>query len=1096
MPKTSVLMRKVTKLTVNSIMGILAWVPLALLLLGGSRGDLVSSQVVAEVIIDPIGGRIETCNKDDSCDQNRKKNLLDLANAQIDWILSEGGRFDRTKIVIQPVDANANAEGDSDIVEEGNSEGFPYTTNDNLGIFAADDILEGDRLIEIPVSAVLSSESDSDRCDATLTLISEVKKGTNSSNFAPYLDYLYSKEGSPSIPSTWSSTGKNLLQTIHGPNLHPKNLVDISFFDNCVDEEDDEIGIEEGKTWQQFEFAYATTLARSWDEYLIPLIDMINHNGNFNVAAKSNLEGWEESEDPDVISIHATRDIRKGEQLYSNYRFRDRKTEHHVSKMLRNYGFVEDYPQRWVIPTPARRSNVEENVVPDQISFDIIRIENGDDVQYELKWVDPKQPLVFGFVAEHLQKELTRIAEIKPFVITTAGTLTSENERNTTLKYYQSLTVAYKTVIATIEEAIDTLPAPVENPGDEFMACDDFEDLYDEINGWKFVSGTTSSHQQVDYYYNEEKKDACLFLEDYLHACLSNRPHYHEVFVHYPAHFLEKVERVLFIGGGDSMVLHEVLKYDQLELVVGLELDQHVVRSTFAQMGTQPHFHNDKVEWWFGDAAVALNALQTEYYGTFDLVVVDILSEVAESLQVTKNVTIMEAAMMLMKPNGIIVKNEDEGYVPGSTNSTTFTEYTTDVVYYDVPVYCLQTFVMGSNTVDFSKAEPTDHKVSNFYIKGVDEFQSQFDTWYTSGTVAKGEEDAKVENNDDSSSEEESTVSPSIIGVVMIIEAEEISITLDSPSDVMEIINETLRAIGFTVIKSYDRELLDGYTLISLLEEGCITARCFTDEEYCAMDVQLWKSAHRVELVKKEMLLALESEESSVYRIVTTGIYGLEENNSNPKIGPPPKKTAFRQRSVPKDDENTQPKIQTTFKKREDPTIDFKNATTDDYDSTSALAQWESQEPFGFQGLTKFNLPFEYDKKRLTYMLVDVLTKALSMLLKEWENQDKDQIIVEPYDVGDGLVVVATWSEGNILFVWDGADRVDMTIFSLEDSGVLSLKLVREYFRKYLEPIEKDEFPRGTGRVINHRNVFGLEDEDEDEDEEEDEERSHPFWAP
>lgn len=719
-----------------------------------------------------------------------------------------------------------------------------------------------------------------------------------------------------------------------------------------------------------------------------------------------------------------------------------------------------------------------------------------DDVQYELKWVDPKQPLVFGFVAEHLQKELTRIAEIKPFVITTAGTLTSENERNTTLKYYQSLTVAYKTVIATIEEAIDTLPAPVENPGDEFMACDDFEDLYDEINGWKFVSGTTSSHQQVDYYYNEEKKDACLFLEDYLHACLSNRPHYHEVFVHYPAHFLEKVERVLFIGGGDSMVLHEVLKYDQLELVVGLELDQHVVRSTFAQMGTQPHFHNDKVEWWFGDAAVALNALQTEYYGTFDLVVVDILSEVAESLQVTKNVTIMEAAMMLMKPNGIIVKNEDEGYVPGSTNSTTFTEYTTDVVYYDVPVYCLQTFVMGSNTVDFSKAEPTDHKVSNFYIKGVDEFQSQFDTWYTSGTVAKGEEDAKVENNDDSSSEEESTVSPSIIGVVMIIEAEEISITLDSPSDVMEIINETLRAIGFTVIKSYDRELLDGYTLISLLEEGCITARCFTDEEYCAMDVQLWKSAHRVELVKKEMLLALESEESSVYRIVTTGIYGLEENNSNPKIGPPPKKTAFRQRSVPKDDENTQPKIQTTFKKREDPTIDFKNATTDDYDSTSALAQWKSQEPFGFQGLTKFNLPFEYDKKRLTYMLVDVLTKALSMLLKEWENQDKDQIIVEPYDVGDGLVVVATWSEGNILFVWDGADRVDMTIFSLEDSGVLSLKLVREYFRKYLEPIEKDEFPRGTGRVINHRNVFGLEDEDEDEDEEEDEERSHPFWAP
>ena len=48
--------------------------------------------------------------------------------------------------------------------------------------------------------------------------------------------------------------------------------------------------------------------------------------------------------------------------------------------------------------------------------------------------------------------------------------------------------------------------------------------------------------------------------------------------VHYPAKFIEKIRRVVFVGGGDSMLLHEILKYDTLELVIGLEIDQIVTR--------------------------------------------------------------------------------------------------------------------------------------------------------------------------------------------------------------------------------------------------------------------------------------------------------------------------------------------------------------------------------------------------------------------------------------------------------------------------------------------------------------------------------------
>jgi len=1011
------------------------------------------------------------------CEPKAIKNSLVLAEAQVDWILSMGGSFDTSKIVIQSVETQEGSENCS--------------TNHNLGLFAINDIQKGDALIKVPGSAIFTGDSDKNRCDGTLTLLQEIAKGREESDFGPYLDYLYSKQGISFLPSMWSSAGRDLLKTIHGPNLKPKDIVDVSFLSHCTGERDEfEIEIEE-ETRKQVEFAYATMLARSWDEKLVPLVDMINHSRDFNTVTKVTSLGetedpdtLAETEDPDTVEVHADRDILKGEQLYLSYRRRDDDSKLHTAKTLRNFGFVEQYPQRWVLPTPSRRSNIEENQVPDEIMFDIVR--KGDEDEYQVKWIDPANPPRFYFVVEHLKKELDRITDIKPLITQTAGTL-HEHERSIIVRYYRSLTIAYENVIASIQEALDTLPAPVENPGDKFMACDDFEAIYARTDGWEFADGFFSSHQGVDFYYNEKKKDVCLFLEEYLHACLSNRPHYHEVFVHYPAQFLEKVQRVLFIGGGDSMVLHEVLKYDQLELVVGLELDQLVVRSTFAHMGTQPHFHNDKVQWWFGDAAVALNALPTEYYGTFDLVIVDILSEVAEMLQVTENVTIMEAAMMLMKPDGIIVKNEDEGYVPGSTKSVAFPPNTADVVYYDVPVYCLQTFVMGSNSFDFLERKPLDHNVSKFYLKDVDEFQAQFDTWYSSGTTSEGAENEAESHGNDSN--ENSTPFPSIIGVATIIEAEDITIPLKSSSNIQEIINKKVVDVGFTVINSSIEELSGGYSILSLLEEGCITARCFISEKYCALDVQLWKSVHKAELTKAELLSSLGSDDSSVFRVITTGIYGVEENNNNPMIGPPHKTTLHRQHSSTREDETDLPKTETTLRKRKDPTVNFKNATTDDFDPTSALSQWESQEPFGFQCITKFGLPFEYAKEKVSKMLCEVVKEALIESSEEWEDEDEDQIVVTPHGVGDGLVVIAAWSEGTLVFVWDGLIRVDMNFFSLEESATDTLLSVEEHFRAYLKDIAKDEFPRGTGRVINTREVLVL-------DEEEDTERPQPFWAP
>ena len=942
-------------------------------------------------------------------------------------------------------------------------------------------------------------------------MIQDVKNKGNVSEFAPYIDYLYSKNNNdvPSIPSTWSSLGKQLLKTIHGPVLEPQDITDTSFFTSCLNNDGgiDYTKFDEDKR-QPFEFAYATALSRSRDDKLVPLLDMFNHHGGdkFNVDSSTvhQQKGDDDNKDmkytSEYINVYAKRDIHMGEQLYINYmECTDeylRRHENHLSKLLRDHGFVEDYPQRWSIPTPVQRSHFGENNVPHEIIFDIIKV---DDDAYEIKWEAPAEVPAYPTIFAHLQKELTRIEDIGIFVTETAGNLTSDHERTSCLKYYQSLMIAYKKAIASVEAAIESSPPIADDnnevlaafAGDQFMACNDFEQVFSETGGWYLLDEIRSFNQAIDYYYNEETEDACLFLDEYLHACASNRPHYHEVFVHYPAHFLDKVERVLFIGGGDSMVLHEVLKYnDQLKLVVGLELDQQVVRSTFSRIGTQPHFDkHEKVEWWFGDAAQTLNVLPTEYYGTFDLVIVDILSEVADSLEVNDEVTIMEAAMMLMKPNGIIVKNEDEGYVPGSTNSSKFTEHVVDVMYYDVPVYCLQTFVIGSNEIDFSKMKPVDHKVPTLYLKDADEFQPQFDTWYTSGIEEK--EDCQEEKKvDDSSKDSVPTNQP--FGMTIIIDADKITgVELDSISGLQQIISKSLTKIGFTEISAFDQELQDGYTLTFVLEEGFVTARCFPKKQYCAIDVQLWKSIHKAELAKKELIAAIGCEESSVYRVITSGVLGVEENDKNDKIGPPPKTNPQRKstETCTSQSKDKKSSIESSFTKRKDPAVDFINATVHSYDSRAALEQYFSQDSIGEQSIVRYNIE-AWDKKtrrEMSTLLTGSLTRPLSFISDEWEKQD-DQIKVTENEIGKGLVITVSWSEGNIVVVWDGYDRIDVNFFALNNSAEATYGVLAQSFgRQFGRPHASDDFPRGTGLIVNFQ--------DEIPPRELGDKRRIPFWA-
>jgi spermidine synthase len=638
----------------------------------------------------------------------------------------------------------------------------------------------------------------------------------------------------------------------------------------------------------------------------------------------------------------------------------------------------------------------------------------------------------------------------------------------------------------------------VEREECQMYSCPDYEEIFWEDGDWHHVEALKYFQQETDVYYNAVSNDVCLVLGDttghWVHTCASNRPHYHEVFVHYPARFLDKIKRVLFIGGGDSMVLHEVLKYKDLEKVVGLELDQQVVRTVFHRFGTQPHFDNDKVEWYFGDAAAALRALPREYYGTFDLVVVDVMTYVAEVLTVTEEYSIMEASMLLLQPNGIIIKNEDEGYIPGTSSYAT---YMVDLVYHDVPVYCLQTFVMGSNGINFAEKQPVDHGVATLYLKDVDEFQSQFNTWYTTSNETDRGIGTEGGTMDETETQQDATFNS--LGLIMIIEAEETRVSLNSPPAITSLISDVLEnhfgstnAMVPSVVStsSEDKDLEGGYIVSFLLNEGSVVARCFPVINYCAFDLQLWSDLHKMDGIKDGLVKAVKSQAPSVYKIISGGL-----DTSTDEIGPPPRKL-----QEPEHSDAAAAESSSFFVEMMNSTVEWRNATLHSYDNYDAIKQWRSQEAVGVQFIFQFELEpslapsdimgtnvtqFFSEKFQNLFMAAhgkELVPTALRVIAEQQEMNHCETISC--------YVFMLPWDTGNMVAFWDGTSRISVNVMELKRTGghfrdhVLNTKfLFEDAFNGWMITV-MDVFPRGFNGVINFELDYNVR------------EIWEPYWAP
>ncbi|KAL7564709.1 hypothetical protein ACA910_010125 [Epithemia clementina (nom. ined.)] len=337
-------------------------------------------------------------------DQDINENLGVLTTAkhgqrQIDWVRSKGG-FVHSSFEIRRVD--------------------PDDDSSRYGVFAKTDISKSELILSIPRECVIQPPmeffEDWEICDTVEILAREMQRG-KSSVYEPYVTYLKTQATrAGQLPTVWSDAGKSFLvfQLLGAPPqwiattttkgktpstaaanavlLPPKNSIRAG--SSCDERNEYE------------RQAHMLTTQRSWDELLIPVWDMVSHrNGHWTNVAES----YSVFDIGHPITVHATRDIRAGEELYMTYDHcpdcQGRSRNYGTPEILRDYGFVESLPQKWVLhdqqvsftldSPPPSSSSTEKN--------------GNDDNHLVIKWHSKRPDVV---TLEFLENQLTRLSKL------------------------------------------------------------------------------------------------------------------------------------------------------------------------------------------------------------------------------------------------------------------------------------------------------------------------------------------------------------------------------------------------------------------------------------------------------------------------------------------------------------------------------------------------------------------------------------------------------------------------------------------------------------------------------------------------------------
>lgn len=188
-----------------------------------------------------------------------------------------------------------------------------------------------------------------------------------------------------------------------------------------------------------------------------------------------------------------------------------------------------------------------------------------------------------------------------------------------------------------------------------------------------------------------------------------------------------------------------------------------------------------------------------------------------------------------------------------------------------MPVMCSQHLIFGSNKNDFLWNELTDHDLETLYIQPIPKIEDRYELFHdyrhnsTSEHLCKEEGSPEVEPK-------EQTRSP---GILMILEAEDVSTQLIDAEKLAHVLVEAIQTAGLKVMSSETSSTETGLVVALFLREGYVITRTWSEHNYCAIDIHLWSSFDKHEGAKTALVDAIGSKSPSAYRIVAGGMFGV-----------------------------------------------------------------------------------------------------------------------------------------------------------------------------------------------------------------------------
>jgi len=216
-----------------------------------------------------------------------------------------------------------------------------------FGVFAANNIHKYEVLAQIPWDCVIAAEDTVYRFDdcETVELLAEELKREDMSGYAKSLKDAAAQHSSL-LPTNWSPQGQELLRKVIDNGALPPHDVFMNDFEwkrECEKVDKD---------------ATLLVMTHGEDIGMVPITDKYNSRGGNWTGAFFSIVGADEL----ALEIRACCSIRRGEQIYTNY------WDYGLvgtPELLRDYGFVESYPQRYIFHDQ-------------KIAFDINEVEQGN----------------------------------------------------------------------------------------------------------------------------------------------------------------------------------------------------------------------------------------------------------------------------------------------------------------------------------------------------------------------------------------------------------------------------------------------------------------------------------------------------------------------------------------------------------------------------------------------------------------------------------------------------------------------------------------------------------------------------------------------